>query len=227
MSPSRRTVLIMMIQSFGVTGAVIAKQVTEAVLPVRVGNQTISIVMPYFMKEMSEQRAIAFLHLHAHLLTDGTVCFLYVEGDQAVGMTSGGQIALQIAARNSNTTFLIDGLGDDVKSQREQLCGQATLGRFCLEPAFRVFRNAESRNGPVQATGSAELSRIMLRKNVARRTGTWWSSECYANTGASGIERVPDILTRDTLSTSNSLREAGGNVGSSDGSECGGSVTHA
>lgn len=127
-------------------------------------------------------------------------------------MTSGGQIALQIAARNSNTTILIDGLGDDVKSQREQLCGQATLGRFCLEPAFRVFRNAESRNGPVQATGSAELSRIMLRKNVARRTGTWWSSECYANTGASGIERVPDILTRHTLLTSNSLREAGGNV---------------
>lgn len=59
----------MMIQSFGVTGAVVAKQVTEAVLPVRVGNQTISIVMPYFMKEMSEQRAIAFVHLHAHLLT--------------------------------------------------------------------------------------------------------------------------------------------------------------
>lgn len=59
MSPSRRTVLIMMIQSFGVTGAVIAKQVTEAVLPVRVGDQTVSIVMPYFMTEMSEQRAIA------------------------------------------------------------------------------------------------------------------------------------------------------------------------
>nr|GEZ30648.1 hypothetical protein [Tanacetum cinerariifolium] len=163
----RGTVLIMMVQGIGVAGAVVAEQVAEAVLPVGVGDQAIPIVMTHFMTEMPEQCAVGFVHLHAHLLTDGVVGFFDIEGDQAIGVAGGGQVALDVDAKKlkRQTAFFVDAFGDDLQAQGNKLRHQSTFGGLDFAPALGVLRHGQVGDGLVEAAGDAEITCVECGEN--------------------------------------------------------------
>lgn len=94
--------------------------------------------MPDFMAEMSEQRAIGFMHLHADSLALGIVGFHQVDGNQPVVMSG-----------DDTWRFRIRRIGEEVESQTllgilvavfmwqveaQQTVKQAVLGAFDAAP---------------------------------------------------------------------------------------------
>ncbi|MNV90478.1 hypothetical protein D3C71_1848680 [compost metagenome] len=90
---------------------------------------------------MPEQSAIGLVHLHAHLFTVGVVGLLDIKGDQAVGVAGGGRFAFEVDADEieGQASVLVDGFGDHLQTQADQLRNQAPLGGFHLAPALMIF----------------------------------------------------------------------------------------
>jgi len=155
-----------MIERVGVAGALVAEQVAITVLPVGIGDEPIPVVMADFMTEMAKQGAIGFVQLHAHRFTVCVVGFFDVQGDQAVGMACGWQVALQIDTDEveGQAGLFVDSLGNDLQAQGDQLRDQTTFGRLDLAPAFAVFNDREVGNGAIEAARNTEFAGIMLWK---------------------------------------------------------------
>ncbi len=92
---------VMFLQRGGVIASVITKDIAAGGQPFRacVADQHVPVVMPDFMAEMTEQGAVIFPHLQAHLLALGVIGLVQRDGDDPVHMPGHGRRAIGVAVQ--------------------------------------------------------------------------------------------------------------------------------
>ena len=94
--PSRqRAILIVALERFAIIRALVTEDGAIGIELGRIPHQMIPVVVPGFMTEMADQRAVGFAHCLAVFFAGGIVSFSNIDGDQA--MFVAGQHALGLA----------------------------------------------------------------------------------------------------------------------------------
>ena len=136
----------MALQRFAVVGALVAEYRAARLEAARVAHQPIPVIVPDFVAEMADQRAVRLAERRAPLLTLGVVAFGDVERDQAVVVTghhSARAAAAGPRSRKSNAnprSGIVDLVGMR-QPPAQQRAEHIALGEFDLAPALDVLRD--------------------------------------------------------------------------------------
>ena len=162
-----RAGFIVTLERIAVVFALVAEQRAVAVDPFGIGHQAVEIIVAAFMAEVTQQRAVAFMHLFARALALGRIGFGDVQGDQAIVVA--GHHALvrhavfqELEGQARFGLGFFRGRGQVQLRQREQ---QAALGRFKTRPQYSVFLSRQVRDDCGQLARLAQLVRVIRRQH--------------------------------------------------------------
>jgi len=148
----------MSLQRLGIVGALVAEQRTKLLVSTWISDQTVPIIVADFMAKVAEQRAVALVQAHAHLLALGVVGLAQVEGDETLGVT--GQHALAADALldvERQALFGVVTLREQGQIERIQAVDEAALGLLYFMPEPMILRLRQVGDDIVEAAGLAEL----------------------------------------------------------------------
>ena len=121
--------------------ALVAEQCAVAVDPWCIGNQAVEIIVAALVAEVTQQRAVTFVHLFARALALGRIGFGNVESDEAIVVAGhhalvGHAVFEELECQAGVGLGFFRGRGQVQLRQREQ---QAALGGFEARPQDAVL----------------------------------------------------------------------------------------
>ncbi len=143
-----RTVLVVPLECVAIILALVAEQRAVAVDPWCIGNQAVEIIVAALVTEVTQQRAITFVHLFARALALGRIGFGDVQRDQAIVVAGhhalvGHAIFEELECQAGIRLDFFRGRGQVQLRQREQ---QAALGGFEARPQDAVLLRRQRRD---------------------------------------------------------------------------------